>query len=255
MKKPKKTKEVAPPKHSSQNKSIDIPEPLKRDSVDTGYSDPPFGFTITEQGIFYDGGEEVKNIYPYPLWVSSVNCDYLGESVTIRHRLPHDGWKDVTFPSNKICDQRSFFSTMFDSHIGVTGKDNRGLFMVYMETFMSQVRAQTRLSQLSGQMGWRDDLDGLAFVHGGEIYMKDGSSHRVGYSATAPEFIRGMKPVGNATQWIENTKILNRKGLEGLAFEFLCGAFGAPLVRFTGFEGAMLAVVGDSGLGKTVVGR
>jgi hypothetical protein len=104
-------------------------------------------------------------------------------------------------------------------------------------------------------MGWKEEKDGLAFIHGDSIYRKGGEIHKVGYSATAPDFVKSMKPVGTTAMWADNTSILNREGLEGLAFEFLASAFGSPLVRFTGYEGAMLSIVGDSGLGKTLVGK
>ena len=43
--------------------------------------------------------------------------------------------------------------------------------------------------------------------------------------------------------------------MEPLAFCFLAGAFGAPLLRFTGFSGALVTLVGDSGIGKTLLGE
>ena len=217
--------------------------------------EPPEHHTISEQGVFFNDEPSPIQIYPYPLWVTNVNSDYFGESFTIKHRLPHEGWREVTLASNKICEPKSFFSALIDAHIAVVGKEKKGLFMVYIETFMAKLRADQRLSTLSGQMGWIEADGGLAFVHGAEIYTKGGETRKVGYSASAPEFVKTMKPTGEVTQWVENTKLLNKKGLEGLAFEFLCGAFGSPLVKFTGFEGAMLSVVGDSGLGKTLVGK
>lgn len=230
-----------------------LPVPLER-SEETAYPDPPSGFTISETGVYYND-DTPRQIYPYPVWVSSVNVDHFGESVSLKHRLPHEGWREVTVASNKLTEQKSFFSVLLDAHVHVVGKDNKGLFMAYIETFMSKLRAEQKLAKLSGQMGWSEEPSGLAFVHGDSIYRQDGMAHKVGYSATAPDFVRSMKPVGELGQWAENTKILNQEGLEGLAFEFLCTAFGAPLVRFTGFEGAMLSIVGDSGIGKTLVGK
>ena len=231
------------------------PTPLTEIAPGDVLPETPSGFTVSLQGVFYEDGGESRLIYPYPLWVSEINSDYFGESFTIRHKLPHDGWREVTIASNKMCEPKAFFSVMFDSHIGVVGKDNRGLFMAYIETFMAKLRSQKSISKLSGQMGWRVDGDKLAFVHGAEVYQAGGVVHKGGYSATAPEFIRGMTPTGDSAEWIVKTEILNRPGMEGLAFQFLAGAFGAPLVRFTGFEGMCLAAVGASGVGKTLVGK
>ena len=233
--------------------------PLERgseaESEISDYPTPPDRFTVSETGLYFnDGGEQVR-IYPYPIYITSVNRDFFGESFTIRHRLPHDGWKEVTLASNKTCEQKSYFSALIDGHIGVTGKVEKGLFMLYTESFMAKLRNDQQLSVLSGQMGWHEDKGELSFIHGAEIYRKDGTTHKVGYSASAPDFVRGIKPEGAKEQWVENTKILNQRGMEGLAFEFLCASFGAPLVRFTGYEGAMLSVVGGSGLGKTLTGK
>ena len=216
---------------------------------------PPENWILSETGVYYNDGGEPRMVYDQPAYVKCVNIDHFGESFTIRHRIPFEGWKDVTFSSAITTELRSFSAAMILAHIGIIGKENKGLFMSYIETFMGQLRKQTRMSKLSGQMGWLVEEDGLAFVHGAEIYRKDGSAHQVGYSATAPEFVRSMRPVGGKDHWVENTKILNQKGMEGLAFEFLCTAFGSPLVRFTGYEGVMLSVVGGSGMGKTLVGR
>jgi hypothetical protein len=231
--------------------------PLVRESEDTEDPNlvPPDRFTVSETGLYFnDGGEQVR-VYPFPIYIISINRDHFGESFTIRHRLPYDGWKEVTMASNKTCEQKSYFSALIDAHIGITGKIEKGLFMLYTESFMTKLRNDQRLATLSGQMGWHEEGGELAFIHGAEIYRKDGTTHKVGYSASAPDFVRGIKPTGDKEMWIENTKILNQEGMEGLAFEFLCASFGAPLVRFTGYEGAMLSVVGGSGLGKTLTGK
>ena len=232
----------------------EAPKPMERVDGKTTYPDPPSGFTISEQGVFYNDGGEARCIYAYPLWVQSINSDFFGESFTLRHRLPHNGWKEVTAPSNKINEPKSFFSTMIDAHIGVVGADNRKLFMVYVDTFMAKLRANQKLATLSGQMGWQenDQHTDLDFVLGAEVFSPDGEVRNVGYSASAPEFVRQMRPVGDTGAWAGATDVFNRPGLEGLAFEFICAAFGAPLVKFTSYEGAMLSVVGASGLGKTL---
>ena len=231
---------------------LGYPQPVALERTDeTPYGETPQGFTLSESGVFWDDGGTPRQLYPYPLYVSSVNSDHFGESITIRHRLPHEGWRELTLPSNRLTEPKSFYSALIDGHVQVVGKDNKGLFMAYVETFMAKLRNDQKLAKLSGQMGWHD----TSFIHGAEIYHRDGTTQKVGYSASAPEFIKDIRPQGDYARWVDNTHILNRPGLEGLAFEFLCTAFGSPLVKFTGYEGAMLSVIGASGVGKTLTGR
>jgi hypothetical protein len=234
----------------------DAPKPLEK-SEDSPYPDPPFGFLLSETGVYFDDAGTSVSIYPYPAYVSAVNADNGGESFTIKHRLPHDGWRETTLQSKFCTDHKLLFAELIARHVHIVGKDSKGLFAMYVELSMAKLRKAGKLARLYGQMGWTKDgeEEDLLFVHGPSVYRKDAEPQVVGYSATAPEFVRSLEIQGDHKEWVKNTAILNRPGLEGLAFEFLCTAFGAPLVRFTGYDGAMLSVVGGSGIGKTLVGR
>ena len=224
---------------------------------ESSYPDPPFGFLLTEDGVYYDDGGTPISIYPYPVYVSAVNADNGGESFTLKHRMPHDGWREATLQSKCCTDHKVLFSELINRHVHVLGKDAKGLFALYVELSMMKLRKAGKLARLYGQMGWTKDVEGddLLFVHGPSVYRKDAEPQTVGYSATAPDFVKSLEIVGDHSEWVKNTSILNRPGLEGLAFEFLCTSFGAPLVRFTGYDGAMLAVTSArSGVGKTLVG-
>ena len=48
--------------------------------------------------------------------------------------------------------------------------------------------------------------------------------------------------------------MLDKEGLEPWAFTLAALGFGAPLMKFTGYKGSMLSMVGKSGLGKTAMG-
>ena len=215
----------------------------------------PQGWLMSDKGTFYVGEDVPVKFYDYPVYVSSVNMDHHGESFTLRHRMPFEGWQEVTMATSKLHKADTFFPVIMDAHILVTGKEEKGLFMAYVSTFMSELKKRHRCNKLSGQMGWYREDDGYAFIHGDSIYRKDGSIQNVGYSVSAPEFVKSIKPHGDMTDWVKQTALLNQDGLEGLAFEFICTAFGSPLVKFSGYEGAMLSVVGGSGLGKTLTGK
>jgi hypothetical protein len=247
--------------HAARTKSpitlgYTAPAPLER-TPDSEYPDPPYGFTISKSGVSFSAEDSTPiTFYPYPLWVSSVNADHFGESVTIRHKMPHVGWREITLPANKLIEPKLLFSALIDAHVQIIGKDNKGLFMSYIEHYVRKIRDDQKVAKLSGQMGWVDDDHGkLAFIHGPDMYLADGTTRRVGYSASAPDFVRALEPSGETWEWVENTRLLNREELKGQAFAFLCGAFGSALVKFTGYDGCMVAMVGGSGKGKSLVGN
>lgn len=234
------------------------PQPLKQEELpqEDVLPEPPKGFTISKGGIHYlaDEGTPVQ-CYPYPLYITAINADWFGESVTIKHYLPFEGWQEVVIPSSATQDAKKFFSILVDSHIHVVGRDQKGLFMSYFEMFMSKVRNASQIKKLAMSMGWHGVDGALTFTHGAETYHLDGEVTTVGYSSSAPDWLKALQAKGGTDEWIENTKLLNAPGMEGLAFEFLVAAFGSPLVHFTGYSGAMVSVVGDSGVGKTITGK
>ena len=232
------------------------PEVIKQEELpkeEDKFPEPPEGFRLTKSGIWTTGGDQIC-VYHRPVYISSVNKDYFGESVTVKAWHPYDGWYEFSFASSKTCDAKTFNMVMTENSVQPIGKEASEGFMHYFKMYMQKVRDAAKLTKLASSMGWQGEDDALSFAHGAETYNPGGTTTRNGYSSAAPDFVRAMALKGNTEQWVENTKILNKPGLEGLAFEFLCAAFGSPLVRFTGYDGAMVAVVGNSGVGKTITG-
>jgi uncharacterized protein (DUF927 family) len=111
------------------------------------------------------------------------------------------------------------------------------------------------MTMLMNQMGWKTDNEGKPFfVLGQKIFYHDGTIKDASLARHVPSAAKGFRSAGDLNLWAEATKLLDQPGMEPYAFALLCG-FAAPLTKFTGFAGALVSMVGDSGIGKTLMLR
>lgn len=217
----------------------------------------PKGFRRAEDGLHYE--EE-------GIWHQFYDCDLapvqlaydasLGYEVAIvRHSLPYEGELEFTFRSSIAQDPKALLTCFADNHVKVCGAKEKKVMVSYMESYLQQLQRHRRMSQLLCQMGWREDKAGkLFFVLGKRIFHADGSVDDATLARNVPSAAEGYRSQGDLSKWVEATKLLNAPGMEPFAFALLCG-FGAPLMKFTGFDGAMISMTGESGAGKTLMLR
>jgi len=111
------------------------------------------------------------------------------------------------------------------------------------------------MTRLLCQMGWKETSGGKPmFVHGRKIYHADGSCEEASLARNVPKSAEGFRQQGSLEKWSAATEVFNNRGMEPFAFALLAG-FGAPLMKFTGFDGALISMVGESGAGKTLMLR
>lgn len=216
----------------------------------------PYPFTRAEDGLYVQIEDVSIKFYENDLYVDAVSFDEsLGyEVLTIKHYLPQEGWKEFTIRTSSLTDVRSAMTAMFDNHVTVTGKKEKGFMTAYLEGYAQKLKSQRKISQLLCQMGWRDVQDDMKFVLGQTMYGSDGKAIPISLAKNIPKSAEAFHSKGDLAAWIETTRIFNKPGMEPLAFAFLAAAFGAPLVKFTGYSGAMVSMLGASGVGKTLVG-
>jgi hypothetical protein len=219
----------------------------------------PQGFLRTEDGLFIDFGGAPERFYPEDLYPVSIGMDHSKgyEVVTIRHRLPITGlYHEFNVRSALLLKPADFLMAMADEHVQVQGNDSRKHMMSYMDQYMAQLRATRRMNDIYTQMGWTEhpETGDLAFVLGDQIYRADEEPVKGGMSKLASAAVAAFHQKGNLETWKASTRHLSAPGMESLAFSFAAEAFGAPLMRFTGHSGALIAMVGATGLGKTMTG-
>jgi hypothetical protein len=160
----------------------------------------------------------------------------------------------MEFPirSSLVHDPKALMICMSDNHVHVIGAKPRKIMVAYMESYISRLQRARSMTQLLNQMGWKDVNGKTLFVLGKRIFHEDGTIEDASLAKHVPGAARGYHSKGDLNKWVEATELLDQPGMEPYAFALLCG-FAAPLMKFTGFDGAMVSMVGDSGIGKTLL--
>ena len=231
------------------------PEPKKLALVEE-QCPPPDGFRRSEDGLYVDLEGVWTRFYDQDLFVDRLAYDQsLGyEVMTIKHSLPHEGDLECTVRSSLVNDPKALITLLGDNHIKVVGNRDKKLMVNYMEGYQAKLQRMRRMSHYLCQMGWATARDGKEmFVLGKKILHADGSSEEASLAHNVPAAASGYRTAGSLSEWVKATRILNEPGMEPFAFALLAGGFGAPLMKFTGFDGAAISMVGQSGAGKTLL--
>lgn len=216
----------------------------------------PYPFTRAEDGLYVQIEDVAINFYSSDLYVDAVSydesLDY--EVITVKHHLPQEGWQEFTMRTSSLTDVRSAMTALFDNHVTVTGKKEKAFMTAYLESYTQKLKNHRKINQLLCQMGWREVHGEMKFVLGQTMYGTDGKAVPIALAKNIPKSAEAFTAKGDLSKWIETTRIFDQPGMEPLAFAFLAAAFGAPLIKFTGYSGAMVSMLGASGVGKTLVG-
>ena len=214
----------------------------------------PDRFQWTKHGLVFHTPDEDVIFYDQELYITALAWDEsLGyETATVKHFLPHEGWKEFKFRSSLTNDPKGCLTALADNHVKLVGADRKKAMMVYIESYLAKIQRAKKMSQLVCQMGWKDDG---RFVLGRNVILPNGEAEPVALAKSVPQSIEAFHPQGDLKEWVEATSLFDRsEDMLPLAFAFCAGAFGAPLMKFTGYPGAMVSMLGASGVGKTLVG-
>lgn len=219
---------------------------------------PPDGFKRGEDGLYAEEDGRWLRFYDQDLYVDALAFDEsLGyEVMSIKHRLPFDGEMECTVRSSLVNDPKALMTLLSDNHIKVVGMKEKKLMNAYLEGYAARLQRQRRMTMLLCQMGWKTDRGGKPiFVLGKKIFHSDGSTEDASLARNVPKSAGGYHSAGSLDKWVDATEVLGMPGMEPFAFALLAGGFGAPLMRFTGFDGALVSMYGQSGSGKTLMLR
>ena len=214
----------------------------------------PFPFFRGKNGGIYlrpdqdDDEAEPKLIYEHDLYVVKRMRDpELGEVALFRLHLPHDGVREFNIPTTAVSAPEELRKQL--AHQGVvahkTQYESLAKFVVF---FIKNLQFVRRAEMMRTQFGWVEKDS--KFIVGDREITKDGVFYSPP-SSTTKDIAEKLVPKGTFEKWKEVFNLYAKPGLEPHAFAALT-AFGSPLLKFTGLEGAIINVIHPaSGSGKS----
>jgi hypothetical protein len=214
----------------------------------------PFPFFRGKKGGVYirpeseDDEAEPKLVYEHDLYVVKRMRDpELGEIALFRLHLPHDGVREFSIPTMGISSPDELRKQL--AHNGVVAhKSQYELLARYVVFFIKNLQYIKKAETMRTQFGW---VEGNSkFILGDREITKDGVFYSPPSSVTK-DIAGKLVTKGSMEKWKEAFNMYARPGLEPHAFAALT-AFGSPLLKFTGLEGAIINVIHpESGSGKS----
>jgi len=242
--------------------TIEIPAPLPSDPqlplaapVIITLPNPPAPYTRRAQedggGIYVEEDGILHKIYEYDCYPIDITYDEnVGyEVMRVRHWLPQEGWQEQSLQSSLLARPTDFEAALRDHSIQPL---IRNRMVMYMDSFLREVRKATKIRRLFRSMGWKEN--NTKFVLGDRLYQKDGGIIHAGASSRSASFLEGFNEKGSLEAWRELTQIFDHPGLEAHAFMLLT-AFAAPLLQLCNRDGFTVSAVGHTGLGKSTIGK
>lgn len=169
------------------------------------------------------------------------------EAVVWRVKLPFAGWIQFEIPSNAHSDLKVLSGILYDNGV-YPSIAHKPEFQKFMVAYIQQLQKQADTDKVFAKLGWRDDG---SFVFNGKQF----TPTRTISANINPETATGIKGLGvkgTLEGWQEMPKFYNFPQYNPQAFCFFTG-FGSILFKFTGYEGAIVSMVGDTGAGKSTV--
>lgn len=211
---------------------------------------PPAPYIRTKSGrlgIYIEGEVQIwcdYDIYPVKrLRDVSAGADTL----VLRCDKKKDGIVTLTLPTAMIGNLNEFTTWLNKQGIYIAGKTVMTM-QAYLMSYMKDLQARASHVQQYNQLGWKDDH--TSFVLGHSTHRADGTSVDNTASDTVST-LSGFAKRGDLDTWRQVMALYERGGMEPYQFAVGIG-FAAPLMTFSGYEGAVIAMVSpEGGQGKT----
>lgn len=219
---------------------------------------PPYartaeGVVILDPTAHNDDGTPVRTIiYPNDLYgVCQIADEQQGHCTVFEYVLPHQQPKQFIFPNSAQHDKKEISNRL--GHEGIVIPTHLIAKVTnYMIMYINEIQKFAAAQKHYAQMGWH--ADDTCFISGINEYHNDGSVKAVGVSGAISQSTKSLHAKGDLAVWKEVFNTYAKPGFEPYAFAALT-AFGAPIFKFTGHEGVLLNMVGETGSGKTTVLR
>ena len=216
----------------------------------------PFPFFRGKNGGIYRRAEDDEGdpalVYEHDLYVVKRMRDpSAGEMALFKLHLPHDGVKEFAISTAVISAKDELRRVLAQNGVVAHQKQYENLAS-FVVTFIKNLQYVRRADIMRTQFGWIDKDS--KFIMGDREITKDGVFYSPPTKATE-FFTPNIHPKGDFDKWKEVFNLYALPGMEPHAFAALT-AFGAPLMPFTGLDGAILNVIyEEAGSGKSTILR
>ncbi len=217
-------------------------------------ADIPFPYFKGASGGVYkeskdEDGEKVEvMVYEHDLYITRRVFDPLdGETVLMKHLLPHDGARDFVVPL-KIVQSPKEFKDVLSTYGVAASQKQMGNIMAYTTTFVKELQRKRKADKAKTHFGWNDDR--TEFLIGERNFTPKGEEFSPPSSVTR-DICKSLAEVGDIDIWTEGIQDYMDSDAEK-QFAVLCG-FAAPLMVFTGLDGMNVNFSSNrSGTGKSL---
>lgn len=211
----------------------------------------PAPFTRGVNGGIYTEEEGITlRIYEYDCFPVEIAYDERRgfETMRVRHHLPKEGWLEFTCQSALLAKPSDFEVELRNNHVQPLIRNRMAM---YFDSYLRTIREKNKMKRLFKSMGWKNE--DTEFVLGDKLYRKDGVL-QTGYSQGSDEFLGNFRAKGSLDEWRELTTIFQNPDLAPHAFMLLI-AFAAPLLKLANKQGFTVSAYGDTGTGKSTMGK
>lgn len=165
----------------------------------------------------------------------------------------------VTYPTDATREFDVFAATLSSTDFGKSmaskelylGAKNMAQLQAYILDYLREVQKASASVQLHSHMGWKEDFS--RFVSGPTVYHSDGVVDELPANLRSNSGLSGFGAVGDLDKWKQVAEAYNQPGMEAYQFGLL-SAFGAPLMPFSGYSGALVSLISSSGgQGKSTI--
>lgn len=193
------------------------------------------------------------DIYP----MSYGRDEVLGyEVVRFKWKRPHIGWTDLVMRQAFLNEgaAKEFATALADQGIVLASAGLLRIFQEMLRAYMEELRALRTLTNLYQNMGWKEN--NTQFLWGTTMFtrMEDGEivESNMAMSGTVQTSAQEMyHTAGSLHNAVAATAVLEKFQL--FIHMFMIGvSLSAPLYRFTGIDGLIVHLFGETGAGKSL---
>jgi hypothetical protein len=214
----------------------------------------PFPYFISKEGSIYKTTDDEEKpdvlVYAHSLRVTKRLKDKeSGELVFVRLKLPKDEAEEFMIPLSTVTSKEELRKFLSAKGVVVMPKAFDQI-MMYLIVCINNQQYSNEAEIMRRQFGWTSDNS--AFILGD----KEISAKAIRYSPPSEiteRLCEYLKPTGSLDEWKEVVSIYDMPNFEPHAFGFFT-AFGAPLIKHLGYNGAMINLINSSsGTGKSTI--